>query len=165
MRACLVALPLMLLGLASPAIAWDVAEDPENNGYRVTAWDDDSDNRGFQLALTCNDTDPASAELYLYTGAPWNEALAKQTSESLKLEVDGKDYPYQASFVQAGGEAAIVAGVASDKSITELFRALGLASSSITLTYGGVIFTFDTDQVRDSVGTFLDKCVITPGNA
>jgi len=75
MRTRVFVLPLLVLALASPALAWDVAEDPEDNGYRVTAWDDDTDSRGFQLALTCNDADPGSAEIYLYTGAPWTAAL------------------------------------------------------------------------------------------
>lgn len=158
-------LAFVLLANAAPVFAWDYAEDPENDGNRVTAWDDDADNRGFQLALTCNDADPSSAELYLYTGAPWDQALAKQTNETLKLEVDGKDYPYRAGFVQAGDEAAIMTGVEADKSVGDLFTVLSKATSTITVTYGGVVFNFDVDQVEDSIGSFLDRCVVTPGSA
>lgn len=165
MRARPLILSLVLLGLASPAFAWEVASDPEDDGTRITAWDDDSDSRGFQLALTCNDADPSGAELYLYTGAPWNAALASHTSEDLKLEIDGKSYPYKAGFVQAGDEAAIMASVADDKSTAELFTLLGKAETSITLTYGGVVFSFDVTNVEDAVGTFLDSCVVVPGKA
>lgn len=165
MRARPLLLSLVLIGLSSQAFAWAVASDPENDGNRITAWDDDSDNRGFQLALTCNDAAPAGAELYFYTGAPWNAVLSSHTSEALKLEIDGKEYPYKAGFVQAGDEAALMASVAADPSVPELFTALGKATSSITLTYGGVVFSFDVDDVEASVGTFLDTCVVVPGKA
>lgn len=165
MRAQLVALPFLLLASLGPALAWDYAEDPEDGGTRVTAWADDLDSGKWQLAVTCNDQDPATAELYLYTGAPWDEKLAAHTSEALSLAIDGRDYPFKGSFVQAGDEAALMTSANSDTSVEAVFDALSHAVTSITLTYGGVHFRFGTDQVEDSVGAFLEACTVVTTRA
>ncbi len=158
MRLLWIAAMASALAGTAPALAWDYGETDDSLETWISAWQDDLDGAGAQLAVSCSDLFAEESEIQFFTGTVWSADLASAAPETLRFAVDGAEHSFTAHYFEADGEAVLATNLADDPAVQDFFEAIGAADSSIDLDVAGDSFHFGTENVATAMQQFLDKC-------
>ena len=158
MRLGLIAALLAALTSTAPALAWDYSENADTHETWISAWQDDLDGTGAQLAVTCSDQFADESEIQFFTGLAWSSDFTTSGPETLRFQVDKSELSFAASYFEADGEAVLAVNLADDPTVQDFFEAIATAQSRIDLKVSTYSFHFGTKDVATAMQQFLDKC-------